>query len=238
MKGLLSNIPSSQSPNPLVAIMECSCFCVFVVKKMRAITKQILLLSIFHSTQVLSQSHLNYGKVLTNKKFTCNEQSIQREGDTYAGYSTGLPTICQSKNEFEIRFFVAHRPVEDWDLFVLTYNNGTWTATRYWYDFSRKNHDFDHPIKFFTLRPKYGFDSLFVALKQNNVFTLPDQQSLKYKGDVNDGNIYFLTYKVNNKFRRYSFENPDIYKEGNKSMRVFENYDNIASLFYDDLSKD
>jgi hypothetical protein len=103
--------------------------------------------------------------------------------------------------------YVAHRPFAAWDLFVLAYNDSTWTATRYLYDLGRSLRDTAHPIKILKLMPEYGFDTLFMKLKKNNVFTLPDQKKLKYKGDVDDGNIYFLSYKVKNKFRRYSFEN-------------------------------
>jgi hypothetical protein len=201
------------------------------------LTRHLLLFLLFCSTQRSSQAQLNYGKVLNNKKFSCSDYRIQMEATTNSPHTTGLQTICESKNEFEIRFYVPHRPSSEWDLFVLSYDSGVWNATKYLYDFGRISFDTAHPIKIFKLKPKYGFDTLFMNLKENNVFTLPDQQKLKYKGDVDDGNIYFLSYKVKNKFRRYSFENTETYREENKGMKEFENYDNIATIFYEDLEK-
>jgi hypothetical protein len=68
---------------------------------------------------------------LNNKKFSCDDYEIQMEATTNSSHTTGLQTICQSKNEFELRLYVAHRPFAAWDLFVLAYNDSTWTATRY-----------------------------------------------------------------------------------------------------------
>lgn len=185
------------------------------------------------STYAYTQERLYFGKIIADTGFSCNDLYIQREGITPNGHSAGLKTICQSENELEIRLFVVHRPSLTWDLIVLTYNKGAWSLLKYWDNFGRTNYDTAHPVQMFSVKPKQGFDSLFSSLKMNQVFTLPDQDLLTKDYLVDDGNIYFLSFKAGNKMRRYYFENPEEYKEHFEKIKEFQFYDNIASIFYE-----
>jgi hypothetical protein len=206
----------------------------------KSLMRQLTIFLILISTNVFSQKHLGFGQIKADSTFSCIDQLniIYQEGGTYNGHSTGLKSICQSGNEFEIRLFVAHRPSVSWDLFVITFNNNIWSATKYSFDWGRKSFDTAQPITISDLRPKNGFDSLFSNLKMNHVFTLPDQNVLAQEILVHDGNIYFLTFKADNKFRRFYFEDPDAYKEHFKNIPEFINFGNIVYFFYKELEKE
>ncbi len=194
----------------------------------------ILLLSV--STYAYAQERLCFGKIIADTGFSCNDLYVQREGMARNGHSAGLKTICQSENELEIRLFVVHRPSPTWDLIVLTYNKGTWSLSKYLDNIGRTNYDTAHPVQMFSVKPKQGFDSLFSSLKMNQVFTLPNQDVLTKDYLVDDGDIYFLSFKAGNKMRRYYFENPEEYKEHFEKIKEFQFYDNIASIFYEAIN--
>ena len=138
----------------------------------------LILFLLLYSTKILSQNHLDFGQVKGDKTFSCNDvREVQRESARKNDNSTILKPICQSQNELEIRLFVGHAPSISWDLFVLTYNNGVWTAMKYYYDFERTFRDTSGPIYSVKLNPVYGFDSLFKNLKTNNIFSLPIKMS-------------------------------------------------------------
>lgn len=201
------------------------------------LTRYFILFFLFCSSRILSQSQLDYGKVLSKKNFPCNTDQIKREGttNTIPIFSTGLKTICESENELEIRFYSGGALGFGWSLLIITYNNGQWNASEYWDNFGRKSYDSLHPIKFFNLKPIYGFDSLFKALKQNEIFTLPDEQTIKYELDYTDPSFDVITYKVKNKFRRYRILYPSNYKEKYPKIVAFKYYKNLLDIFFEQL---
>ncbi len=202
-------------------------------------SRHILFISLFFSTQLLAQKHFDYGKVWADKNFSCNTDEIRKEGTIYSDtfHSTGLNSICESKNELEIRFYSATSVVFSWRLFVITYNNGQWRATEYWNNFGRESYDKFHPIKVVNLKPAFGFDSLFNTLKQNGIFTLPDERTIKYELNYTDPSYNIITYKVHNKFRRYRILYPSDYKEKYPKIKTFESYDKLLDMFFNYLKR-
>lgn len=204
----------------------------------RYLVKSFYCFILLLSTNVFSQKHIQFGIIKADPNFSCDNMEIQTEGTTRNGHSTGLNTIYNSPNELEIRLYVTHRPTFDWDLFVLSYNNNNeWSFSSYSHSMGKKDYDTSHPIHMVHIDPKQGFNSLFNSLKKNHIFTLPEQSELTKEYLVNDGNIYFLTFKVGKKFRRYYFENPYDYKQHFKRIKEFQYYYNIASLFYETIER-
>lgn len=206
---------------------------------MSFLVRHFILISLFCSTHALSQRHLDYCKVLSDKNFSCNTDQIRLEGKTNTSpvYSTELKTICDSKNELEIRFYNATTVTYSWRLYVITYDNGQWNATEYWNNFGRKSYDSSHPIIVFSLRLILGFDSLFKALKKNKIFTLPDEGTIKYELDYTDPVYNVITYKVQNKFRRYRILYPSNYRAKYPKIKAFEYYEKLLDIFFHSLQR-
>lgn len=202
--------------------------------------RHLLLFSLLYSTKILSQNHLNYGKVFSDKDFSCNTGQIKKEGTTNTNpvFSTGLKTICESENELEIRCYNEESLAFGWQLFIITYNKGQWNAKEYWDNFGRKSYDSLHPIKSFNLIPMFGFDSLFKALRQNKIFILPDERKIKFEMDYDDPAFHVITYKVQNKFRRYRILYSDNYKEKYSKIKTFDYYDNLLNIFINQLYRE
>ena len=129
------------------------------------------ILLVFVSTNLFAQNYLDFQEFKEDTNFICNNQIniIHQIGKEYNGHSTGLKLICLSKSEIEFRLFVSHRPSSSWDLFVLTYGNNIWSATKYSFSRGKKSFDTLNPITATVMNPKYGFDTLFSNLKINHV---------------------------------------------------------------------
>jgi hypothetical protein len=201
------------------------------------LARLFILFSLFYSSQIFSQGQLDYGNVLTDKKFGCDTNQFTQELYTSYKYSTGLKTICESKNELEIRFYTTWEVVPGWSLYIITYNKGEWNAYEYWYNFGHKTFDTLHPVKTFSLKPDYGFDFLFKKLKQNNIFTLPDAGTIKFEDDCTDPPVNVITYKVQDKFRRYRMDFPCNYKEKYPKIMTFEYYYKLVDIFFKQLKR-
>jgi len=80
-------------------------------------------------------------------------------------------------------------------------------------------------------KPFLNFQNILDSLEENNVFTLPNQQSLNLNHIVYDGISYFLIYKIYDKFRCYQFSNPKSNLEMNESVPELKNYYNITKIF-------
>lgn len=186
---------------------------------------------------MFSQSHLDYGKVLADKGFLCDTNKFKQELCTYYKSSTGVKTICQSKNELEIRLYTTWSVIPGWSLYIITYHEGQWNAQEYWYNFGRKTFDTLQPVKTFSLKPDYSFDSLFRKVKQNNIFTLPDAWTIKFEDDCSDPPYNVITYKVKNKFRKYRVDYPCNYQEKYPKVKTFEYYNKLLDIFFKELKR-
>ena len=182
---------------------------------------------IFISLSTFSQKQLTLGKVNADKNFCKGEDSHDSSN------------ICNSKNQLEIWFANRSVSISDWDmdysLIKLQYNESGWKAVKYVYKLTESDsnpykaiYEIDKEI---ALKPPTGFENIFSELKQNNIFTLPDQQKLIPDSVMNGGNFYNLTFKARNKFRSYTFFNPERYKEKYETLTELRNYEKIAILF-------
>jgi hypothetical protein len=76
-----------------------------------------------------------------------------------------------------------------------------------------------------------AFSSIFDSLKENEIFLLPNQNELKYDSDklkIYDGGGYKLTFKVNNSFRSYAYNNIKQYAETYPTIKEFKEFENIV----------
>ena len=163
-----------------------------------------------------SQNKPDLGPVKSDPYFSLKHSLSPKEKEC------GLDDIYHSKNELEIRLNVEGQLFVFTELYVLTYNDTHWTAIKYGNKSLRKKQDTTALVK-----------ALFNTLRQNNIFTLPDQDSIKLPStfSVDDGVYYTLTFKTGNSFRSYNFNNPDPYLQEFKSIKAFENYTNIVNAF-------
>lgn len=172
----------------------------------------------FFCTQCFSQNKLDFGDVIGNDVSACKTKI---DG-----------TICKSKNELEISLTGASLLVGRYKTVTITYNNTKWEA-------SELEGDWVHNTKLNNaIVPNSSFEKIFDTLKINGIFTLPDQKELKYNGAVDDGIEYTLSFKAGKKFRSYSFDNPDLYLEMNKTSPEFLHYTNIVDILFKQFKKD
>jgi hypothetical protein len=192
--------------------------------------RQLTILFIILSTHTFGQNLPDFGKVKSDNKF-CNRRDTQVDYDT----TYNISRICNSKNILEIRLSIASMPILDLTLITLTYDTlGGWQAFKYkdnmsdaWYDTTLKR-----SVTKIKLKPKTDFETLFDALKGNDIFTLPDQKDLKINNFVLDGVGYSITFKVDDKFRQYHFNNPGILIERNKKVKELRKYTRIVQLLW------
>lgn len=177
-----------------------------------------LLVSMFFSISCYSQISLQFDKVSGNDISCCQEISNGK--------------ICQSKYPLEIWLTRAALLVGRYETITLSFDGGKWKAKYYDVDWIRNT------VDTFNLRPVYNYDTIFSALKKNRIFLLPDQKELILKGVVDDGYDYTVTFKADNKFRTYEFNNPDIYRRYNNNISELENYVNIINVLFSWLTKE
>ena len=125
----------------------------------------------------------------------------------------------------------------DFALYILTNNDSGWTAAKYSRSFNRSSNDISISVALHKLTSQQEIQKIFDTLKQNKVFALPDQKDLKAPDYVDDGAWYTLTFKVGKKFRKYEFNNPDIYQDKFGQFKEFRNYLNIANVFYNSFDR-
>jgi hypothetical protein len=179
---------------------------------------KLLFILMFCSVSCYSQAILEIGKVKGENISNCRD-SI--EGN-----------ICHSKLPLDIWLTRSSFLVGKYETINLSFDGGGWKAT--YYDGSYRSNKIDT----FNLHPLYSYDSIFVALKKNRIFLLPDQEELILEGAIDDGYDYMLTFKAGNKFRTYEFSNPDIYREYNDNIKELENYVNITNILFTWLAKE
>ena len=112
------------------------------------------------------------------------------------------------------------------------FDGSGWKATYYGGSY------INNKVDTFNLRPLYSFDSIFISLKKNRIFLLPDQEELILEGGIDDGYDYMLTFKAGNKFRTYEFSNPEGYREYNDNIKELEYYVNITNILFTWLTKE
>ena len=157
-------------------------------------------------------------------------------------YRTALTSILKSKNKIEIRFITSpsfENTNENTNYTILTFNK-KWSAKYYYYK-PDTNNLFSKDIN-----AKIDIDTIFSRLVSNNIFSLPDQGSLKtekyeYNPETNeflgsrievaDGTCYYIEFKVGDFYRRYSYCNPDSYADFYPQVYELRNFANIVKIF-------
>ena len=200
--------PTIAKPCSLVAIMK---------------TLLILILSFYFHTFIFGQLNFDISKVKGYSKLN-KDRNIN--SDTLYG-----PTdISLSKHKYEIRLSVFYAPVGGFGDYILFSDGGQWTA-RLWKAEMYNLYD--------TTKPKYktiknlNSDTILNKLNSYGFFTLPNQSKLKNKFTVMDGSMYTVSYKVDNKYRQYHFDNPSIYSKQYPETVEFKKYMEIVTTFYD-----
>jgi hypothetical protein len=184
----------------------------------------IIILSLF-ITNCFAQDSLDFGKIKHDTAFDCAKSKTLES-------AFGINSICNSKNQFELRLTMYNRPGGGSGLIILTYNNKKWDVKKYQNTrgalgykltstYYESNYDRVH---------EYIFKLVFDTLKNNNAFTLPNQEDLNLKGNIFDGAAYKLTFKANNNFRSYWFENPETYLEDNPEVIELKKYSAIVKI--------
>jgi len=157
-------------------------------------------------------------------------------------YRTALTSILKSKNKIEIRFIISpsfENKKEHINYTILTFNK-KWSAKYYYYKPDTNN------LLSKDLNAKINIDTIFSRLVSNNIFSLPDQGSLKtekyaYNPETNkfigsrmevaDGTCYFIEFKVGDFYRRYSYCNPNRYADFYPQVYELRNFVKIVEIF-------
>jgi hypothetical protein len=155
---------------------------------------------------------------------------------------TALTPILKSENKIEIRFITSpssENPNEYTNYKILTFNK-KWSAKYYYYK-PDTNYWFSKDIN-----SQIDIDTIFSRLVSNNIFSLPDQKSLKTEKleyipetnefigwimKVTDGTCYYIEFKVGDFYRRYCYCNPNNYADFYPQVHELRNFANIAEIF-------
>ena len=86
-----------------------------------------IMLTLFFVSNCFAQDTLNFGKVKPDTAFDCKKY-MTLEADF------GITSICNSKNQFELRLTSYSRPHGGSNLIILTYNNQKWDVKKYQMD--------------------------------------------------------------------------------------------------------
>jgi len=153
-------------------------------------------------------------------------------------YLTSLTSILKSENRIEIRF-ITSPSFENTNYTVLTFNK-KWSAKYYYYKPGTKN------LFSKDINAIIDIDTIFSRLVSNNIFSLPNQNSLKtgkykYNPETNefidsrmemaDGTCYYIEFKVGDFYRRYSYCNPNHYADFYPQVYELRNFANIVEIF-------
>lgn len=158
-----------------------------------------------------------------------------------------LIPIDKSNNKVEIRFYKHEELSSTKDLKVLELKGDSWTGTEY--------KETNHPkikIKKFELSAQNGFEELFKMLLHNNLTRLPSQKELepkmkKYVETIRgraeqkiittDGQSYTVEFKIGDKYRIYTFPNPDTYSEFYDDVQELKDFVIIKNIFESELKR-
>lgn len=185
------------------------------------ILRNLVPILLIFSCQALAQPKYDIQKVLNDINFSCNDEYFR------TGINFKFKEICESQNIIEIRLFVMHSFGRHDDNIILAFDGNNWR-----YKKGRTNE------LFFTSQDSVKYAKLSQTLNDlidNNIFGLPDQSEIKlpYEMIVWDGVSYAISYKVEDRFRIYSFNNPQDFANEFKNITEFRNFCNIVTLLKD-----
>lgn len=199
---------------------------------------RILLTIVLSFTIWCSGAQLSLGPVKADPRFDCSNYnflnplfSIDIIDSLYR-----IPNICDSKNEPEVRFTSEYPPTSKVDLIILTYNEGLWLANKYEMYLDTVTNDSSwnashNKIVVTSVTPVSNFQDFFEQLKLHDLFSLPDHRDLKVKSFGKCGTPYSITFKADNQFRTYTFQDPEMYLSEYPRNKYFSAYKKVADLF-------
>ena len=173
----------------------------------RLITTTILILTVSVLAAQTKDKTIFVGNVISDTT------TFKRNNDRAA-----MTSILRSKNKIEIRF-ITSPSFRNPNYTILTYNE-KWNAKHFYYKPGTDS------IMSKDINNIMNFEIVFSQLVNNNIFSLPDQKSLKtgkytYNPETNeligslvataDGTCYYIEFKVGDRYRRYGYCNPDCY---------------------------
>jgi hypothetical protein len=178
------------------------------------------------------------GKIKADLSFHCREYSFV---DPLYGRGFfmdslyGIPKICDSKNDIEIRLSTTYAPTGFFNFSLFAFDGSKWSAKNYlfnfgdtiWYDTAYNTKQGSVVITDF---PANSINIMFDLLTRNNIFTLPNQSEIPVKKLMTCGVMYVLTFKIGNRFRTYQFNNAKDYHKEYPRRKEFENYTNIIHI--------
>jgi len=150
---------------------------------------------------------------------------------------TTLTSILKSQNKIEIRLTTS-TTFEFTNYIILTYNK-RWTAKYYYYEPSQDK------VLSKEINKKVNLDTIFSKLVENNIFSLPDQDSVKteklsFHPETNEfsgagmsvcqGTCYWIDFKVGDKFRTYNYCNPKDYADFYPLVQELRSFTNIVDI--------
>lgn len=163
-----------------------------------------------------AQTKPDPGKVKADSMFSCDSN----------------PEICASKNKIEIMLNTITLPNGANELIILYFNNSKWNAEKYRYEKS----PIGNTVESTVIQPNTDnekiaqsvFRLIFDTLKKNNIFLLSDQKDLKMERTITDGVSYIITFKVDNNYRSYHFDNPKMYLKEYPKIKELKQYETIV----------
>lgn len=185
----------------------------------------IIIFSSFFISNCYAQDTLDFGRVKPDTAFDCKKYMTLEAG-------FGISSICNSKNQFELRLTSYSRPKGGAHLIILTYNNQKWDVKKYQITSSWLGNKLttSYYQDNYDRVQNYIFKLVLDSLKNYGALTLPDQETLNLNKNVMDGGAYRLTFKVNSNFRSYWFENPESYSEDYPEVIELKKYAAIVKI--------
>jgi len=163
------------------------------------------------STTSNGQKDLNLGEVSYDSLFNCNDSLRRRPNERLFG----IPNICDSKNDIEIRLNGFSRPGSTREFIIFSYKDGKWDAKKYINSvgmLGRKQTVISFP---FLTYDSASVDPICTyilnRLIENKIFLVPDQSKSIPDEYLGHGIFLTISYKTNDLFRSYSFKHPDSY---------------------------
>jgi hypothetical protein len=191
---------------------------------MKKVATIIILTITLHRTN--AQTHLDFGKIISDSAFDCAKNGQWESG------LFNINSICDSKNQFELRLTTFGRPNGFTELILLTFDKQKWDIKKY----ENSRGTIGRKMTQTTFQPtndtstNFIYRLVFDTLRANDAFSLPDQATLNLKGHAADGAAYMLTFKVMDKFGSYRFRNLEYFSSVNTDIIELKKYSAIMKM--------
>lgn len=168
-----------------------------------------------------AQKDINLGEVSYDSLFNCNDSLRRRPNERLFG----IPNICDSKNDIEIRLNGFSRPGSTREFIIFSYKDGKWDAKKYINSvgmLGRKQTVISFPFLPYdgaSVDPICTY--ILNRLIENKIFLVPDQSKTILEGYLMHGMFLTLSYKTKDLFRSYSFSHPVSYLQEHPDSKEY-----------------